>query len=311
MLGSSMRTAFLVSIIGSAIMASVAVANQPEVADATGGSPPNAQSAAAREFRKTAIPVVFPCHGLALCGWIYKPPGEGPFPAVIWNHGSEKNPVRHPELGRFYTQHGYVLFVPVREGHGKSPGQYVGDALAEYAASLKGMAGDHTDILWKKAVELHEFYNRDVVAAVAWLAAQPFVDRMRMAVTGVSYGGIQTLLAAEKGLRVRAFVPFAPGAMSWGNQELQAREMLAVRRAAAPLFLLQAQNDYSVGPSEVLGPIIRGKGGLNRAKLYPPFGVSHEQGHAGFACSEQGIAIWGQDVLDFLRRTGVGGGDSR
>ena len=42
-----------------------------------------------REFRKTAIPVQFPSSGLTLHGWIYKPTGAGPFPAVVWNHGSE------------------------------------------------------------------------------------------------------------------------------------------------------------------------------------------------------------------------------
>jgi hypothetical protein len=30
-----------------------------------------------------------------LQGTIYKPKGPGPFPAVLWNHGSEKNPVRN------------------------------------------------------------------------------------------------------------------------------------------------------------------------------------------------------------------------
>ena len=259
------------------------------------------QSAAAIAFRENAKDVSFPSNGLQLRGWIYKPEGDGPFPAIIWNHGSEKNPVRHPELGMFYTQHGYVLFLPVRHGHDGSPGVYIQDALKQFAASRKSRQA-----VERKAVELHELYNGDVGAAVAWLKKQPFVDSNRVAVTGVSYGGIQTLLAAEKNLGLRAAIPFAPGAMSWANMELEQREIAAARDAKVPLFLLQAQNDYSIGPSETLGPIIRKKGGFNRAKLYPPFGTTHAEGHGGFACWEEGIAVWGNDVIDFLNATGMG-----
>jgi polyhydroxybutyrate depolymerase len=258
------------------------------------------QSGAAIAFRKKVQNVTFPSGGLTLVGWIYKPQGDGPFPAIIWNHGSEKNPVRHPELGMFYTQHGYVLFLPIRHGHDGSPGAYIGDILKQFAAGTR----DKEEVS-HKAVELHEEYNKDVVAAVKWLKKQTFVDPNRIAVAGISYGGIQTLLTAEKNLGLRAAIPFAPGAMSWANKQLQEREMEAVRNAKVPLFLLQSKTDYSTGPSEVLGPIIREKGGANRAKLYPPFGTTHADGHGGFACWEEGIAIWGNDVLDFLTVTGM------
>jgi hypothetical protein len=74
-----------------------------------------------------------------------------------------------------------------------------------------------------------------------------------------------------------------------------------------PLFLIQARNDYTTGPSETLGPLIRSKSGNNRARLYPAFGSTHADGHGGFACSEEGIAIWGNDVLDFLKTCGMDG----
>ena len=57
--------------------------------------------------------------------------------------------------------------------------------------------------------------------------------------------------------------------MSWAMLPLRERLLKAIAHAEAPIFLLQAKNDYSTGPSEVLGTAIRGKGGLNRAKLYP------------------------------------------
>ena len=67
-------------------------AGKPEAAKEAPVKPRLELSAELREFRKTAIPVQFPSNGLTLHGWIYKPQGTGPFPAVIWNHGSEQEP---------------------------------------------------------------------------------------------------------------------------------------------------------------------------------------------------------------------------
>jgi polyhydroxybutyrate depolymerase len=257
-------------------------------------------SGPAAEFAGRAENVTFPSGSLMLHGWIYKPQGAGPFPAIVWNHGSEKNPGQHPPLGKFYTEHGYVLFLPIRHGHDGSPGPYIGDELKNFKAHTQ-----NKQAVQRKAVELHEQCNGDVVAAITWLKKQSYVDPHRTAVTGVSYGGIQTLLTAEKNLGLRAAIPFAPGAMSWSSKQLQEREIKAVRNTKVPLFLLQAQNDYSIGPSQTLGPIIRSKGGVNRAKLYPAFGTTHPEGHGGFACKPDGIAIWSSDVIDFLKAVGM------
>jgi carboxymethylenebutenolidase len=67
------------------------------------------------------------------------------------------------------------------------------------------------------------------------------------------------------------------------------------------LFLIQAQNDYGLGPSEVLGPMIKRKAPPNQARIYPPYGNTPQEGHAGFATKESGIAIWGTDVLAFFQ----------
>jgi dienelactone hydrolase len=259
------------------------------------------QSPEVKAFRKTAINVTFPGNGLTLNGWLYKPAGGGPFPAVIWNHGSERNPIAHPELGLFYTRHGYALFLPVRHGHVPSPGDYIEDVINRYAAE-----GHRPDQVEDFIVRQHELYNADVVAAIQWLKKQSFVDTDRIVVSGCSYGGIQTLLTAEKGLGLRAAISFAPGAMSWSNRKLQQREIQAVRNAKVPVLLLQAANDYSLGPSNVLGPIIKSKGAPNNAIIYPAFGTSRQEGHAGFASWQEGTAIWGDAVLTFMTGAGAG-----
>jgi carboxymethylenebutenolidase len=279
-------TALLVTLVFVSLpIFSPAVAKPPNKSDFTGQE---------RDSGKPEL-VSFPSGNLVLRGFLYKPDGAGPFKAIIWNHGSEKLPGQQPELAKFYMKLGFVFFLPHRHGHGRSPGDYIQDLIEKYRAIEK----DRT-LFQKYVVRLHEEYNRDVVAAVEWLKGQSFVDQQYMVMSGCSYGGIQTLLTAEKGLGIRGFVPFAPAAMSWANTELRKRLLKAVLDAKAPLFLIQAQNDYNLGPSEVLGPMIKRKGPPNQAKIYPPYGTTPQDGHAGFATKEGGIAIWGSDAHAFF-----------
>jgi dienelactone hydrolase len=256
---------------------------------------PHSQLPAMAAFRQSAETVKYTSGEYSLPGYLYRPAGKGPFPAVIWNHGSERNPKAQPELARFYTQRGYVFFVPIRHGHGRAPGTYIGSLQEEFRAHERDPAA-----IQKKIVGLHEVYNRDVVAAVAWLKEQKVVDPNRIVMSGVSYGGIQTVLTAEKGLGIRAFVPFAPAAMSFANEALRERLVIAVHHAKAPMFLLQAKNDYSTGPSELLAPILKEKGSPSHAKVYPAFGITPQEGHGAFACWSLGITNWGEEVMQFI-----------
>src|SRR5258708_7023145 len=62
-----------------------------------------------------------------LHGFLFKPEGDGPFPALLWNHGSEQLPGQQSELAQFYVSKGYVFFIPHRSGHGRSAdaGEYI------------------------------------------------------------------------------------------------------------------------------------------------------------------------------------------
>jgi carboxymethylenebutenolidase len=117
--------------------------------------------------------------------------------------------------------------------------------------------------------------------------------------SGCSYGGIQTLLTGERVLDVKALVPFAPGAMSWeGNPPLQERLRRAVDQAKAPIFLLQAENDYSLAPSHDLSKAANKKHIDFQSKIYPAVGNSHQDGHWKFCTAASDV--WGNDVLAFL-----------
>jgi len=68
--------------------------------------------------------VTFPSGKLVLHGFLYRPQGNGPFPAILYNHGSEEKPGTKPALGEFFSSRGYVFFVPHRRGHGRSAYQF-------------------------------------------------------------------------------------------------------------------------------------------------------------------------------------------
>jgi carboxymethylenebutenolidase len=233
--------------------------------------------------------VVFPSGGRELHGFLWKPEGAGRFPAIVWNHGSEKLPGSQPALARFYTAHSYVFFVPHRRGQGRSPGDYIQDLVAQ------APPGDRA----RRMVELQEAEVDDVIAGLNYLRSQPFVDPARIAISGCSYGGIQTLLTGERDLGVKALVPFAPGAMSWEqNVLLQDRLVRAVDLAKAPVFLIQAENDYSLAPSRALSKEANKKKKDFQSKIYSAFGSNHQDGHWGFCSSA--TDVWGNDVLAFL-----------
>jgi carboxymethylenebutenolidase len=243
--------------------------------------------------------VSFPSGNLTLSGFLHRPAGPGPFPAISWNHGSERQPDSAGALGAFYASHGFVLFVPHRRGHGESPGEYFADDLERRARAASSDTAEYRRKIVELVIELHVLHLRDTISALDWLGHQRFVDAGRLVMSGVSFGGIQTVLAAEADAGAGAYVPFAPAAMAWDSSpQLRERLLRAVQGAARPMFLLQAENDYSLGPSEVLGAELHHKGEPNRSRIYPPYGETPHSGHGGFACD--GTDVWGDDVRAFL-----------
>lgn len=64
---------------------------------------------------------------------ISRPPGDGPFPTLVFNHGSVNNgndprevsrTVTYVELAAFFNERGWMVGVPQRRGRGKSDGLY-------------------------------------------------------------------------------------------------------------------------------------------------------------------------------------------
>jgi dienelactone hydrolase len=238
------------------------------------------------------VEITFSSGNLVLHGFLYKPQGKGPFPAVLWNHGSERRPGWLPEVAPLFLNQGYVFFIPHRRGHGRSPGEYVMDLLERARQSGGPQARD------RMLVELMEQHLEDQLAALSYLKGLPEVDPQRIAVAGCSFGGIQTVLLAEKGLGVRAAVDFAGAAQNWQHAPgLRARMIQAVQHSQMPVFFIQAKNDYDVSPSHDLAAVMEKSGKPHALQIFPYFGKSNQDAHE--FCIHGG-EIWAPQVFSFL-----------
>lgn len=238
------------------------------------------------------VEVTFSSGNLLLHGFLYKPEGQGPFPAVLWNHGSEKRPGWLPELAPLFLEKDYVLFIPHRRGQGRSPGEYVMDQLDRAHQSGGPQARS------RKLVELMELHLEDQIAALAYLKGLSEVDPQRIAVAGCSFGGIQTVLMAEKGLGLRAAVDFAGAAQNWQHSpDLRSRMTRAVQHSQMPIFFIQAKNDYDISPSRDLAAVMEKSAKPHLIQIFPPFGKSNQDAHE--FCVHGG-ELWGPQVFPFL-----------
>ena len=234
-----------------------------------------------------------------LHGLIYKPEGSGPFPVLLYNHGSASGLLNNEAFERIapiLVKHGWVFFAPYRRGQGLSAdaGPYIGDEIDKARANGGLPAAAQTMVQLLSTDHL-----QDQMAALAWLKNQPFTKAKRIAVMGNSFGGIETVLGATQESYCAA-VDVAGGAEIWDMAPtLQEVMKNAVQGSKVPMFFLQAENDYDVTPSRTLYEAMRVAGGSAQIKIYPPYGSSKSDGHS-FAY--RGADIWKSDVLDFLDR---------
>lgn len=243
--------------------------------------------------------VAFPSGTLTLKGVVFKPEGAGPFPAVVYNHGSAAGMLSQQAfdaLGPVFVRHRWVFVGPYRRGQGLSAqaGPFIGDEIdkarrrggmsAAAATMVRLLETDHLD---------------DQLAALAWLRKQAFVDAKRIAVAGNSFGGIETVFGVERE-RYCAAVDSAGGAESWDRApQLQTAMTRAVRNAKAPILFFQAENDWNLAPTKTLSAAMKEAGKPYAARIYPAYGKSHQDGHTfGYF----GSAVWEHDVFEFLDR---------
>ena len=248
--------------------------------------------------------VVVQSGGLRLHAVLWRPQGRGPFPAVLFNHGSGhatgadvsgRRDQRYPDvLGPVFARHGYVFLYLFRRGDGLSAGQGIpaGDRM-DAAATRGPQARNQIQI---QLLEMDEM--DDALAGLAFLRALPDVQAERLAIAGTSFGGSLTLLVAERDSTLRAAVAFATAGYSWERSPpLRDRLLAAVARTSVPVFFIHAANDYSIAPGNALSAEMTRLGKPHQAKIYPAVGHSADEGHAFV---DLGVATWEADVFGFL-----------
>ncbi len=239
--------------------------------------------------------VSLPSDERMLAAYLYVPPGVGPFPGLVLNHGSTIHPGSsdfcRPGTAAVLTAWGYAVLLPHRRGYGNSEGPtWRQEVTAEFGTA------DYDEGLAARLTREAE----DVVAAADWLGRRPEVAADRIGVIGSSFGGVMALLAAARCPRLRCAVDFAGAAMNWERTPtLRATMLEAARQLAVPICLVQAENDYSTAPTRELAAELPRHDKVHAARVFPAFGLTADEGHLFF---QNGAPIWGPWVRAFLDR---------
>ena len=173
---------------------------------------------------------------LTLKGLLWRPAGHGPFPTIIFCHGSYRdtdkiyNPVQQiSSLGPVFASRGFIYFGLFRRGIGLSAGQGVNSAdLMDNAFKERGQEG-------RNEVQLQQMLTdqfQDMVSGLKYLRGRKDVDTNRIAIVGHSFGGSLTLLVAEHPLKSCLFFQ---GQATGNLSSDRARLIMAVKNLSAPI----------------------------------------------------------------------------
>jgi carboxymethylenebutenolidase len=243
--------------------------------------------------------VAFPSGDKVLHGLLYKPSGNGPYPAVVYNHGSSPgliNNAAFDAIAPYFTARGWVFFAPYRRGQGLSAdaGVFVGTRISE-AEKQGHAAGDAMLVRLLSGEQLD-----DQLAAAHWLKTQSFVKAGRVAVMGNSFGGIETVLGAARHPYCAA-VNLTGAAMSWDDAPMLREAMTqAVQHAQAPILFIQAENDFSTEPSRVLYAAALQAHRQAQIHIYPPFQGAGSGGMQGHSFAWLGVSLWFPEAFGFI-----------
>jgi dienelactone hydrolase len=245
------------------------------------------------------IPVADGHYSLALT--ILRPRGEGPFGAVILNHGVGQDarqrflesPTLFIQAASAFVSRGYVVIMPMRRGFGETGGAFAEDAgecsSPHYGRGERAAASD-------------------VLAAYEFARRLPYVDPERMILAGQSAGSVASLYAAaQQPAGLVAVLAFAAG--RGGNPALHPGIPCAAEALAAlfqdlgasvrvPVLMYYAENDLYFGPAASRSWFQRLQAGGVQAEyvLQPPFG---QNGHFVFG-DTKGVQLWLPTVERFL-----------
>lgn len=229
----------------------------------------------------------------------FKPPGDGPFPLVVINHGKAFGDPRFDPRARFvaasreFLKMGYVVALPMRPGFSKSTGSYVDSKCNIRAGGLT------------QAEVVDEFIDT--------LKAKPFIDAKNILVVGQSHGGLTVMaLSTKKVSGVKGIVNFAGGykyeasGMNHCNWQQTMVEAFASygRNAKIPSLWFYGDNDSYWGAELPKHLYEAYRNGSGEAQLIS-FGVyPYGDAHKMFGDSK-GVPIWLEPTRAFMKKVGL------
>lgn len=233
--------------------------------------------------------------GVELETTIFKPPGEGPFPLLIMNHGKALGNPRNQNRDRFivisreFVKRGYAVVIPMRKGFSKSSGEYV-DPGCNMTAHGETQAAD-------------------LQSTLEYLRKQSWADNEHIVVAGQSYGGLTALaFGAHPEPGVKGLINFAGGLkMHGGDCRWQQSLVQAFATFGAhttlPSLWFYGENDQHFGPelaARLYDAYVQAGG---HAKLVA-FGPFKKDAH-GMSGSHDGVRIWWPETEKFLKQVGM------
>lgn len=207
--------------------------------------------------------------GFFVCGNLYRPLGEGPFPALACPHGHwGRGRLEDTELGSIagrcinFAQQGMVAFSYDMVGYNDSD-QFVHREI-----------GGRREALWGIGALSLQLWNS--IRVVDFLALLADVNAERIGCTGASGGGTQTFLLMAVDERIKAAAPvnmvsaFMQGGCRCENQghlRLDINNVeIASCMAPRPLLLVSCTGDWTANTPEVEFPAVRAIYGLYGAQ---------------------------------------------
>ena len=253
------------------------------------GSPDEQTNGQGRSYETT----FYPSGKLKIEAYVYRPEGTGPFPVVIYNHGSRGGHEREERpfvyVGEVLKHSGYVVIVPERRGYGRSDGPSFGEAIGEdrgprFVAHVR----EDTD---------------DVLAVVEFAKMLPYADTKRMAVMGWSIGGIVSVFAASRSSTFGVVVDQAGAALMWDQSPAMQRALKeAAGKIRIPLLGMVAENDRTTESVKAVVHEAEAHGATVKLIVYPAFTPQDAggapPGHMIFG--REGCKIWESDLREFL-----------
>jgi dienelactone hydrolase len=241
------------------------------------------------------LPVVEKGKSLQFETTLYKPPGEGPFPLLVMNHGKDRgSPAdqhrdRFLALAREFVKRGYAVAVPMRKGFSRSTGTYT-----DFGCNMKDNGQQQAD---------------DVQAVLDALVRLPYVDRDRLLIAGQSYGGLATLAFGTRHYPgVRGLINFAGGlridggSCDWKSALIKAAGSYGAKSTLPGLWFYGENDSYfNHALAQQMQAAYQAGGGAAQLVAYGSF----KRDAHGMVGSRDGVPIWLPETERFLNSIGM------